>query len=252
MKRGQILLITVMLLATLMTVVLSVSFQSITETQVSKLEEENQKALAAAEAALEAALKQGAGTVIIGEGALSSLTDFTGSASVETATSNQFTTSSIIKDGSYTFYLENYDPVTKTFSGESLGTEDITVCFQSGTTIPALEITLVKDSGVKKYVVDPDSRISNAEAGTPPSVNCPSGYVYSIDLHLADIGTDTKLIEARVLYASTKVFITRTTDLPLQGKTITSQAQSATGVSKKITLFQSYPQIPSEFFSTSF
>jgi len=251
MKRGQILLITVMLLATLMTVVLSVSFQSITETQVSKLEEENQKALAAAEAALEAALKQGAGTVIIGEGALSSLTDFTGSASVETATSNQFTTSSIIKDGSYTFYLENYDPVTKTFSGESLDTEDITVCFQSGTTIPALEITLVKDSGVKKYVIDPDSRISNASTGS--SICTPNtNFNYSYSISGSNISTDSKLMEVRVLYAPTKLFISRSSDMPLQGKTVVSEASTATGVSKKITLFQSYPQIPSEFFSTSF
>ena len=57
MKRGQILLITVMLLATVMTIVLSVSFKSVTETQITKLEEESQKALAAAEAAIEVALK---------------------------------------------------------------------------------------------------------------------------------------------------------------------------------------------------
>jgi Tfp pilus assembly protein PilX len=250
MKRGQILLITVMLLATLMTVVLSVSFQSVTETQITKLEEESQKALAAAEAALEAALKQGVGTVTIGEGALSSLTGFTGSASVETATSTQFTTSLIQKDGSYTFYLEDYSPVTKTFSGSSLA-ENIALCFQSGTTNPALEITLIKDSGVKKYVVDPDSRISNAPSGSAVCT-ANSSFSYSFDVSGSDISDNTRLMIVRVLYASTKLFLSRTSDLPLQGKTAISEASTATGVSKKITLFQSYPQIPGEFFSTSF
>ena len=56
-QKGQILLITVMLLATVMTIVLSVSFKSVTDTQVTKLEEESQKALAAAESAIEVALK---------------------------------------------------------------------------------------------------------------------------------------------------------------------------------------------------
>ena len=51
-KRGQILLITVMVLATIMTVVLSVSFQSVTETQTTKLEEDSQNALAASGAAI--------------------------------------------------------------------------------------------------------------------------------------------------------------------------------------------------------
>jgi len=250
MKKGQILLITVMLLATLMTVVLSVSFQSVTETQLTKLEEENQKALAAAEAALEAALKQGAGTVYIGEGALSSLTGFTGSASVETTTSNQFTSSLVPKDDSYTFYLENYDPVAQSFSGNS-SAEDITLCFQSGTTNPALEITLVKDDAVVKKVVDPDSRISNASSG---STACTpnSNFNYSYSVSGTDISTNTKLMEVRILYSSTKLFIKRSSDLPLQGKTVVSEASSPTGVSKKITLFQSYPQIPAEFFSTSF
>src|SRR3972149_10455999 len=96
-RRGQILLITVMVLATIMTVVLSISFQSITETQVSKLEEESQKALAAAEAAIEASLKEGT-NVIIGEGALSGLARFSGGATVESLLDNSFTSPTVAKD----------------------------------------------------------------------------------------------------------------------------------------------------------
>ena len=126
MKKGQILLITVMLLATIMTALLSVTFQSTTDIQVTKLEEESQKALAAAEAAIEASLKSGT-TSILGEGSLSSLTGFTGSATIETTVSNTFTSPMVAKDSAYTFYLGDYNLTDKTI-GSSIN-QDITICF---------------------------------------------------------------------------------------------------------------------------
>ncbi|PJC34079.1 hypothetical protein CO048_01345, partial [Candidatus Roizmanbacteria bacterium CG_4_9_14_0_2_um_filter_35_15] len=78
------------------------------------------------------------------------------------------------------------------------------------------------------------------------------GTLFPVSISGSNISTDSKLMEVRVLYAPTKLFISRSSDMPLQGKTVVSEVSSSTGVSKKITLFQSYPQIPSEFFSTSF
>ena len=150
MKKGQILLITVMLLATIMTALLSVTFQSTTDIQVTKLEEESQKALAAAEAAIEASLKSGT-TSILGEGSLSSLTGFTGSATIETTVSNTFTSPMVAKDSAYTFYLGDYNLTDKTI-GSSIN-QDITICFISASTNPAIEITLLKTSEVKKEEV---------------------------------------------------------------------------------------------------
>ncbi len=246
-KRGQILLITVMLLATMMTVLMSVTFQSSTETQVTKLEEESQKALAAAEAAIEASLKSGT-TSIIGAGSLSSFTGsgFTGGATVGTITSNTFTSPTVVKNGAYTFYMGDYNLTDKTI-GSSIG-QDISVCFDSSSTNPAIEITLLKTNSVKKYVVDSNGRIANT---LPSSGNCGS-FEYSYKISAADIGSDSKLIVVRLLYASSKLFFSRNDDFPLQGKTITSEAKSTTGVSKKVVLFQSYPQIPAEFFTTTF
>ncbi|MEK7597814.1 MAG: hypothetical protein AAB441_04185 [Patescibacteria group bacterium] len=250
-KSGQILLITVMLLATVMTIVLSVSFKSATDTQITKLEEESQKALVAAESAIEVALKNN-NTATLGSGSLTSITGFEGSATIGLTTSTQFTTPSIPKDGSYTFYLGDYDLTTKTIGAST--NQNITLCFQSGTPNPAIEVTLVKSSSVKKYVVDPSSRITNASDGVPVSSNCPSGYIYSQDILGADIDTDGKFLLVRVLYASTKLFFSASSNFPIQGRTVSSQATSSTstGVSKKVVLFQSYPQIPADFFSTSF
>lgn len=251
-KKGQILLITVMLLATVMTIVLSVSFKSVTETQVTKLEEENQKALAAAESAIEAALKENA-TATIGTGSLTSISGFSGSATIESLSATTFTTPDIDKDRSYTFYLGAYDVATKTINGNSEA-RAITVCFESGTTKPAIEVTLIKTGGIKKYVVDPDNRITNSDDGSPVSSNCPSGYIYSIDIPAVDISTDGKFLLVRALFAPTKLLFYRVTTLPVQGRTISSNVTSSTsiGVSKKVVLFQSYPQIPGEFFTTTF
>jgi len=255
MKKGQILLITVMLLATVMTIVLSVSFKSVTDTQVTKLEEESQKALAAAESAIEVALKDNA-TATIGSGSLTSITGFSGSATIESLAETTFITSTIPKDGSYTFYLGEYHLDTKAIDAP-LNSQNITVCF-TGTTKPAIEITLIKTSGVKKYVVDPDhdqsGRIVNALASSFCTPN--SNYSFSTTIPSADIDANSKFLLVRVLYASTKLLFHGDSDLdlPVQGRTVSSQATSSTstGVSKKVVLFQSYPQIPDEFFSTSF
>ena len=57
-RPGQVLLIAVMLLATVITVVMTIAFNATTETQVARLESDSQKALAAAEAGVDAVIKQ--------------------------------------------------------------------------------------------------------------------------------------------------------------------------------------------------
>ena len=241
-----------MLLATVMTIVLSVSFKSVTDTQVTKLEEESQKALAAAESAIEVALKENSSDsskTTIALSSISGISGFSGNATIEKLSGQTFTTSSILKDGSYTFYLGNYNLTTKAI--ESSYNQDVILCFQGGGTNPAIEATLVKSNGVTKYVVDPSSRITNASNGLPVSSSCPSGYTYSTTI-TGDANSQFLLV--RVLYASTKLFFYSSSNLPVQGRTVSSQATSSTstGVSKKVVLFQSYPQIPAEFFTTAF
>ncbi len=251
-RQGQILLITVMLLATVMTIVLSVSFKSVTETQVTKLEEESQKALSAAESAIDVALKENQ-NVTIGTGSLSSFSgSFSGNATIESLTSKTFTTPNIVKDGSYTFYLGDYNLTTKVIGPSTA--QDITLCFESGTINPAIEVTLIKSSGIKKYVVDDPSSSRITGASDASTIPCANGYGFSTVIPAADIGIDGQLLFVRVLYSSTRLFFSRATDFPVQGRTISSQATSSTstGVSKKIVLFQSYPQVPAEFFTTAF
>ncbi|MCX7881577.1 MAG: hypothetical protein N2482_03680, partial [Patescibacteria group bacterium] len=157
MKKSQILLITVMILATVMTIILSVSFQSITETQITKLEEENQKTLAAAESAIETLLNEKSSAVYLGSGSLANFNEFTGGATLENIQSNEFTTPFLKKDTSYTFYLADYNKETNIF-GSSFN-QALEICFSSS---QAIEATLIKTNAIKKYVADPTGNITNA------------------------------------------------------------------------------------------
>ncbi len=266
-QSGQILLVIVMLLATALTIVLAVSFRSTTETQVTKLEEDNQRALAAAESAIDKALQSKQGTVLIGNGKDVNLQDFSGSASFDTTTTTSFTTPLLQKDEEYTFYTStpggsppgNPDFTTLTASYPN----NLTVCFGSQNLPPALELTVVKGSKASgydlvRYAVNPvDSGgtpvtiIQNAPSASS-ATNCPAEYTSEYTL---SVPADGILVIARVITndsTSTKITFKGPTNLPPQGKTIVSSATANSGASKTVQLFQSYPQIPSEFFVTAF
>lgn len=245
-KKSQILLITIIFVSIIMTVVFSISFQSITETQMTKLEEENKKALSAAESAIEALLNQKTNQVFFGSGELSNFSDFSGGAIVETNQSNEFTSPFLKKDSSYTFYIAPYDINNNSF-GPSINS-NLEICFSSS---QALEITLIGENKIRKYAVDPTRKINNA---TNPSNICSNNsYQRSFTITASDISTNSSLLVIKNLFADGKIFFKSNVNLPPQGKTISSRAvNNKTKVSKRIIFFQSYPQIPADFFYTRF
>jgi len=261
MKKGQVLLIVVMLLATVLTVALTATYQSVTETQLSKLEEENQKALAAAEAGIEKALqsKQEGSFTSLGLSNLSGIDTSQSSVEISDQGSTTFVTPLLQKDEQYTFYLANYNAQNKTLGSNSTA-QDINLCFGSSSFNPALEITLVKsDSTVKRYAVNPQGQtiIQNAPSSSS-ATNCPPNnppFTNQYLIRASYIGNNTQLLIVRVISSqngSTRIGFKATNPFPLQGSTIISTAKTQAGVEKKVQLFQSYPQIPSEFFVTSF
>lgn len=257
-QTGQVLLITVMLLATVLTVVFAVSFKSTADTQSAKLEEESQKALAAAQAGIEEAIKSGN----IQSAQFSALIPgFTGTATYDTSTSSTFVTPLLQQDEIYTFYLgtpaNSSDQPDFSTIGAPYYSGSIGFCFGTGSTsVSALELTFLRSDGsVKKYLVDNANLSSDSTDNASSSVSsCPSGTSFTkyFSLSSAEVGSD-KLLVIRVLGAgtSTKVGLVGSGIFKLQGKTIVSSATSSTGVTKKIELFQSYPQVPAEFFVTT-
>lgn len=258
-QSGQILLIMIMLVGVLLTVVLSVTFTSRTETQLTKLEEENQKALAAAEAGIEAALKQGiSGTVAIESLGLGG--GFTGTATISQTTGSAFVTPLLQKDQEYTVYLSvpSGPPENPDFSSLSsqYNNSMLTLCSTSDSF--ALEVTFIKvGGGLARYAINPrGSEMIVGGTASNDNGSCPQGetFPYKHQLSQAQVGANNLLLVIRIVGqgSGVKVGVQGGVNLPLQGKTIVSEASSPTGVKKRVQLFQSYPQIPSDFFVTSF
>ncbi len=258
-QKAQALLSIIMLLATILSIVITTAFRASTETQLTKLEEEEKKAFAATEAAIEAVLKQGTGEVRINE--IGGFDNYRGGAKIENVRSKDFITRLLQKDEQYTIYLStpqldqsgnlNFNQL-----GEPYYSGDLNICFNdSVNNNSALEITLIKqDNSINRYVINPNNKtvVRNGLAASPNnnSTNCPAGNFQ--DYYRLSSISNTKLLVVRTINSQTKVGFRGTKNLPIEGKTIHSDVTSPGGANKKIVFFQSYPQIPLEFFVTSF
>ena len=168
-EQGQVLLIIVMLLATVITVVTTVSFKSTTDTQLTKLEQESQKTLAAAEAGIEKAVGTSLNnnTYLYSDNSVN-LNNLSGIAldksqvTVSTQQGTEFSSPTIQNGQEYTFYLSDYDTATGALSNPYTG--NITLYYGSeytssaGCSNIALELTMViNNAGVyslKRYIAD--------------------------------------------------------------------------------------------------
>jgi len=273
-QRGQVLLITVMLLATALSVVLSMSFRSVTETKLTKLEQENQQALSAAESAIEKALKadlSGEGLTFSALGLSMSGIDLTSSSvSLDETSTEYFVTPLLQEDEQYLYYLDGYEPTTNLFTGSPYAGSIVVYLESESSGSPALELTFlsgaVADPQITRFVFDPNSIITVGGGGTTPLTPSLTGgdlggfsFQHKTDSSIdIPVGTppigSPKLLIIRALSAPTRVGISQAsgTGLKPQGKAIISEARATGGTTKRVKFFQSYPQIPAEFFVTSF
>lgn len=259
-QSGQVLLIIIMILATVLALIFSISFSSQTETQTTKLEEEYKKSLAAAEAILEASLKNSVGsTTILGSGNLNltNLTSagFTGSATIAESSGSSFVTPLTQKDDQYTLYLSHFD--NPGFSSPFSGNIYFYVKTESG--CPVVELTYIdNNNALTRDLIDPCSQIAGATGLTTVSLTPPGNTLNGVPFDYKagpKAIANMKVVIMRVLFNSTRIGIQEVTggiNLPSQGRITTAQAQTNTSVSTTIKLFQSNPQIPSDFFVTSF
>jgi hypothetical protein len=240
-NKGQVLLITVMLLATALTIALSVAFTSKTETQITKLEEESQKALAAAEAGIEALLKSSSNTIDISSLGIG----FSGTATVE-RNPGPFISPLIRKDEQYTLYVADYD---NTLTNPYIGNLTISYGTESDCSQIALELTAISSTyTLTRWIADTGKILSDDVGVGLASPSTIEGVEFSCQ---AAINLNNALVVmVRTFGDDTKIGVGSSTFKP-QGKTIPSSATSSTGITKRVELFQSYPQIPSEMFVTS-
>ncbi len=265
-RSGQVLLIAVMLLATVITVVMTIAFNTTTETQVARLEADSQKALAAAEGGVEEMIKKsmsGATTVNIGSLSQFGSQNISGDAQLRSVSQPFFVTPLLQTDEQYTLYLSDYPGYANPWTGK------LDFYLVSETGCPAIEVAIVKDTyQIDRYAYNACSStpiITNAAAAialTPPTAIDSINFSYKIStqIQVPQVPGGGGLVAfIKVLGGRTKIGIKSFNDdgftpksLPVQGKTIESEARTSGGVVKKVQLFQSFPQIPSNFFMTSF
>ncbi len=279
-ESGQILLIAIMLLAVALTVVLTISFTSKTDTQVAKLEEENQKTLAAAEAGIEEALRSGT-TVDIST--LSGLGTFSGSVTIDSSTNTYYDRSIVKKDQSRTFYLGSYDQTTTPpsiisppspynvrvyYGGSEKNPSHAFVCDNI-----ALEISIISglctnsaDCSIRRFISDPGNKLgsTNIDEKWSGPVTVTSNTTPSFDYRCSTvpiaISSPDKLMLVKYLVFDPTAEVQQTnlrfdgngTNLPVQSKIVTADATSKTGARKVVELIQDYPQIPADIFDIIF
>jgi hypothetical protein len=261
-QSGQALMIAILFATILFTIGLSITDLTTKDAKVSKLEEDESRARAAAEAGIEAAVGQGSNDDI-DIGALFEGSGLSGDAVFSTDTSPEFTTPLISKDAQYTFYLKGYDVDNKQIITGSFD-DDISVervgptgDYCSGAQAFAVELTLIDATPVTggivdRYIIDECDLI---ESDTDQ-------FDFGDSLPTSSVTPDPHIVIARVIApnnafdgAQLKFVNEGDNDFPTQGRTITSTASVGASenqnVTKKVRLFQSHPQYPAEFFVTS-
>lgn len=264
-QSGQVLLVSILFATVLLTIGLTIANITSQDTRVTRLEEEESRARAAAEAGIEAALGQ-AGDDSVDIGSLLNGENLTGTAVFTPETGPTFTTPLITKDGQYTFYLIGYDTVSQTIQTGSYD-DDIIINritpsasdYCTGAQAFAVELTLIDATPstggiVQRYVID--DAACDIVAGTQDQ------YEFGDTIPVSAVTPDPSIIIARIIApnsgfdgAQIQFQNASNNDFPAQGRTVVSTASSGDtaneNVTKKIRLFQSYPQLPAEFFVTS-
>lgn len=244
-KEGQVLLLIILLSATIFAVAGAIFFESMVQTQVTKIQEESIRALKAAEGLAEEALKSKTSLTLDPNEV--NLPAAQGEAQIVSTESKEFITPLLNKDEQYTFYLTTYDPKNNSFGSAvspsfKIEPEDSNIC-SSNSFILELTFINVENENISRKIIgcSGESFVENNFGRT---------FTAPIASHL---------LIMRVIYKDSdfpgvRLKITRTdgNNWPSQGTTVVSTVTTASGIQKKVRVFQSHPQIPSEFFVTRF
>ncbi|PIZ66494.1 hypothetical protein CO051_04070 [Candidatus Roizmanbacteria bacterium CG_4_9_14_0_2_um_filter_39_13] len=267
---GQALIIIVLMIALVLTVIAASSYQLTVQTEGSKLQEESVRALAAADAGIEVGLQiantESAPQTYTFESQGINLAGIDATKSeiiVTTPSRSDFVSSLVPKDDQFTFYTAAFPEYpAPSFDGSLtifFGSEGAGNCSSRST--PALELTFISGAGniVQHQLVEPCTSgqlidgTSLPVSATPVTVG---DVTFNYQVQTIDMSSfpDAKMIIVHPLFGSTRLrFLAGAgQSFPNQGKLIESRSYSISGPSKIVTIFQSLPQLPADFYITSF
>lgn len=269
-KSGQILILVLILSIIVLTTGLLTTRLTSEETRIAKLEADSKKAFAAAEAGLEASLQSSQPITDLGALLGGSSSGITGSTTIQTVQTANFTTPLLQKDEQYTFYLSQYTPpsptdleLTQDFG--SVSSSKLKIMLQQ----PKSASYCTDNGGIHKLALE--LTFINADSGDPDFgirkrmvIDACDILATNIDKTGFDTTIDMSAFPSHILLlrviapnnsfdgAIFSIVNESEQEWYPQGKTVVSTATTTTSVSQKIQLFQSYPQFAADFWVTSF
>ena len=258
MQRGQILLITLLVLAFAVTVAIAVISRSTTDLAITSQMEDSARAFSAAEAGIEEGMSSSVSSVkTLSASAqysvtVSSIGNASGVLTFPKLTTREFTE---------TVWLVNHAADGSIDETRVYQPPYVDVCWtKSGATIPAFAISILYKRGstylVAKGAYDPDTTravVNKFSAPTSATAGSECGTSdYRARLTFANFGinpaSDTLLmLRTRPVYEGTTFSIDSTATLPLQGKRVESVGTSQGGATRKIVVVQQYRSAESFF-----
>ncbi len=249
-QQGQVLLIVILVMVVALTIGLSVASRSIVSLRTSTEQAESQKALAAAEAGIEQAIKANSAPV---PGQL-------GNASYVTSLSDVNGTNFVLNGGNPISKNDGFDLWLSDYSTSSAEIyqnqrdANLTIYWgdsSDGCSNAALEVAVISGNRsnptLTKYAFDAcqDRQTGNNFTYISGGGGTVSGETFPFGTTIAV--TSGFIVRIIPLYANANVGVLSSADLPNQGKVITSTGASG-ATERKITVFQSYPSLPVELF----
>lgn len=257
-RRGQVVLIVVLLTVLGLTVGLSLISRTVTDVRISSQIEQSGRAFSAAEAGIESALSVQSNTVA------STGNIQLGDAQAEYSVAQQGGTTDTIPfpvtatgQSQSAWLMDHTDDGALDESGYSYPSDSaMDICWNSaGTDVPAMIVTLTyKEDGeyrLAKAAYDPNVGRGNnflpADAG---GGYCDGGYSYKrtiiaqTDFGIS-AGAQLILLRLTPVYVSASSAVKPTAMLPVQGRIITSVGKTNTNVTRKIEVNQGYQILPS-------
>jgi len=249
MKKGQILLITLLVLSVAMTIALALLARTTTDISISNQIEESSRAFSAAEAGIEEALKTGtSNSVVLSPGVTYNVTVATVGGAAGVYTFPRTT----LRDNTESLWLVEHNPDGSLNETLTYMNPTIDLCWSTQTTAPALVATILYKRGsayaIAKGAWDPDAvRRSTNQFSQPTAAagGCGSASMYRQLVTFSDFGinpaSDILLaIRLRPTYNNTQIAVNAAGVLPLQGNRIESTGTTTTGVTRRVIVYQQY------------
>lgn len=252
-EQGQALLIVVLVMVVALTIGLSIASKTITNLRTSTEEANSQKALAAAEAGVEQAIKN---NLSIATQSLPNKTTYKTDITPVLGTIFLMNGGNpVLQDNGADLWLSDYSTDPAKLYNNSWSGRSLTIRWGTSTDAcsnAALEVVIISGNKLsptsKRYAFDPCASRAGANHFNPVALNrnSISGKDFYYQANINDISSPL-LGRVIPLYFNTPIGIVGDVALPSQGSTITSVGTSGT-TTRKVNVFQGYPEIPSEYF----